>query len=454
MDRERRIMSNNPNGQNKGSFLGLVPLLCFLVVYFIMGIATGDFANFPLMIGMFLAMAISLVIKKPGGDELTFGQKVDLFCEGGGDKTLILMIIIYMLAGAFYGVAGAMGATTSATNLMLSIIPAKFVLPGIFLIGCVISFAMGTSMGTVTALAPIAIEIAPQIGVSLPVICGAVVGGAMFGDNLSFISDTTIAATTTQGCQMKDKFRANFLMVLPAVICTCIIFMFFHVDPQAVNAGGEWHFVNLLPYICIIVLSLIGVNVVIAMGVSVLLGMLIGIFKGDFTFVESFGIVHEGMTWMEDMAVIAIFVGGVIALMKYYGGIDWLIDKLGKRAKTRVGGELSIALLATLVDLATTNNTMSIIACGPIARELSEKYEIPAARTASILDLFTSAPQGITPYAGQLLAIGGLAAISPITVAPFVFYSWLMFIFGIIFILIGFPKMVYKPKEEKAADAE
>lgn len=437
------------NNTNKGSFLGLVPLLIFLIVYFIMGIATGDFSNFPLMIGMFLAMAISLVIKKPGGDTLTFGQKVDLFCEGGGDNTLILMIIIYMLAGAFYGVAGAMGATTSATNLMLSIIPAKFVLPGLFLIGCVISFSMGTSMGTVTALAPIAIEIAPQIGVSLPVICGAVVGGAMFGDNLSFISDTTIAATTTQGCQMKDKFRANFLMVLPAVICTCIIFMFFHVDPQAVNAGGEWHFVNLLPYICIIILSLIGVNVVIAMGASVILGMLIGIFKGDFSFVESFGIVHEGMTWMEDMAVIAIFVGGVIALMKYYGGIDWLIDKLGKRAKTRKGGELAIALLATLVDLATTNNTMSIIACGPIAKELSEKYEIPPARVASILDLFTSAPQGITPYAGQLLAIGGLAAISPITVAPFVFYSWLMFIFGIIFIVIGFPKMVYTKKEDK-----
>ena len=451
-------MSNKPNEEKKGSFLGLVPLLVFLVVYFIMGIGTGDFGNFPLMIGMFLAMAIALAIKKPGGDTLTFGQKVDLFCEGGGDNTLILMIIIYMLAGAFYGVAGAMGATTSATNLMLSVIPVKLVLPGLFLIGCVISFSMGTSMGTVTALAPIAIELAPQIGVSLPVICGAVVGGAMFGDNLSFISDTTIAATTTQGCQMKDKFRANFLMVLPAVIVTCIIFMFFHVDPQAVNAGGEWHFVNLLPYICIIVLSLMGVNVVLAMGGSVILGAIIGIVKGDFGFVESFGIIHEGMTWMEDMAVIAILVGGVIALMKYYGGIDWLIDKLGKRAKTRVGGELSIALLSTLVDLATTNNTMSIIACGPIAKELSEKYDIPPARTASLLDLFTSAPQGITPYAGQLLAIGGLASISPMSVAPYVFYSWLMFIFGIIFIIIGFPKTfgadTKKAEAEKEAAAE
>jgi len=432
------------NKKVKGGFIGLVPLLCFLIVYFIMGIATGDFGNFPLMIGMFLAMAIGLIIKIPG-DNMTFSQKVDLFCQGGGDQTLILMIIIYMLAGAFYGVAGAMGATTSATNLMLSVTPSRMVLPGLFLIGCVISFSMGTSMGTVTALAPIAIEIAGQMNISLPLICGVVVGGAMFGDNLSFISDTTIAATTTQGCAMKDKFRGNFLMVLPAVIVNVIILAFIPINASAVNAGGEWHFVNLLPYICIIALSLAGVHVVPAMGFSVILGMVIGIFKGDFTFVESFGIVHEGMTWMEDMAVIAIFVGGVIALMKYQGGIDWLIDKIGKRAKTKKGGELSIALLSTLVDLATTNNTMSIIACGPIAKEISEKYNIPPARTASILDLFTSAPQGITPYAGQLLAIGGLAAISPVKIAPFVFYSWLMFIFGFIFILIGFPKSVADP---------
>ena len=433
----------------KGGFLGLIPLLSFLVVYFVMGLATGDFGNFPLMIGMFLAMAVGLMIKVPG-DTMTFSEKVDLFCRGGGDQTLILMIIIYMLAGAFYGVAGAMGATTSATNLMLSVTPARMVLPGLFLIACVISFSMGTSMGTVTAVAPIAIELAGKIDVSLPLICGVVVGGAMFGDNLSFISDTTIAATTTQGCAMRDKFKGNFLMVLPAVIVNVIILAFIPVNATAVNAGGEWSFISLLPYICIIALSLAGLHVIPAMGISVILGMVIGIVRGDFTFVESFGIVHEGMTWMEDMAVIAIFVGGIIALMKYHGGIDWLIEKIGSKAKTRKGGEFSIAILCTLVDLATTNNTMSIIAVGPLAKEISEKYDIPAARTASILDLFTSAPQGITPYAGQLLAIGGLASISPVSVAPFVFYSWLMFIFGFLFIAIGFPKSIADPNYKKA----
>ena len=400
----------------KGGFLGLVPLLSFLVVYFIMGLATGDFGNFPLMIGMFLAMAIGLTIKVPG-DTMTFSEKVDLFCRGGGDQTLILMIIIYMLAG---------------------------------LIACVISFSMGTSMGTVTAVAPIAIELAGKVGVSLPLICGVVVGGAMFGDNLSFISDTTIAATTTQGCAMRDKFKGNFLMVLPAVIVNVIILAFVPVNATAVNAGGEWSFISLLPYICIIALSLAGLHVIPAMGISVILGMVIGIVRGDFKFVESFGIVHEGMTWMEDMAVIAIFVGGIIALMKYHGGIDWLIEKIGSRAKTRKGGEFSIAILCTLVDLATTNNTMSIIAVGPLAKEISEKYDIPAARTASILDLFTSAPQGITPYAGQLLAIGGLASVSPVSVAPFVFYSWLMFVFGFLFIAIGFPKSIADPNYVKA----
>ena len=205
-----------------------------------MGLATGDFGNFPLMIGMFLAMVVAFVIKVPG-DDLKFSEKVDLFCHGGGDNTLILMIIIYMLAGAFYGVAGAMGATTSATNLMLSVTPSRMVLPGLFLIGCVISFSMGTSMGTVTAVAPIAIELAGKIDVSIPLICGVVVGGAMFGDNLSFISDTTIAATTTQGCARRDTFKGNFLMVLPAVIVNVIILAFIPVNATAVNEIGRAH---------------------------------------------------------------------------------------------------------------------------------------------------------------------------------------------------------------------
>ena len=447
-------MSTKNNEQKKGSFMGLVPLLVFLAIYFLMGVGSGSFDNFPLMIGMFVAMVVSFMIKKPG-EKLTFGQKVDMFCEGGGDKTLILVVIIYMLAGGFYGVAGAMHATTSVTNLMLSILPARAILPGLFLIGCVLSFAMGTSMGTVTALLPIGIEIGKATGASIPLICGIVVGGAMFGDNLSFISDTTIAATTTQGVGMKDKFKANFLMVLPAVIINCIILAFWPINAESINMGGAWSFVNLIPYIMIIALSLAGLNVVPAMGLSIVAGVIIGIAHGDFTFIQCFNVIHDGMTGMEDMAVITIFVGGVIAFMKYLGGIDWLLNTIGKHTKGRVGAELSIALLVTLVDIATTNNTLSIIACGPIAKDISEKFGIAPARTASILDLFSSAGNGITPYAGQLLVAGGLASIPPVTILPYVFYSWLMFAFGIIFSLIGFPKGVVngkiKTKDKTAA---
>ena len=433
------------NNGKKGSFLGLVPLIIFLAVYFAMGLGTGSFDNFPLLIGMSVAAAIALCIKKPG-DKMSFSDKVFMFCEGGGDKTLILMVIIYMLAGAFYGVAGGMHATDTVTNLGISILPARLILPGLFVIGCVLSFSMGTSMGTVSALMPIAIDIANRTDVGLPLVCGVVVGGAMFGDNLSFISDTTIAATTTQGISMKSKFRANVLMVLPAFIITIGALALWPIDATSIASTGTTDLVNLIPYVLIIALSLAGLNVIPAMGISILSGVAIGVFHGDFTFVQCFGVIHDGMKSMQDMAVIAIFVGGVIAMMKYLGGIDWLLANIAKKTKSRKGAELSVAALVSLVDVATTNNTMAIIATGPIAKDISEQYDIPPARTASILDIFSSAFNGLTPYAGQLLVAGALAGISPVTIMPYVWYSILMIVFGVLFIFIGFPKM--KSKKE------
>lgn len=310
--KQKRETNMNDSNQNKGSFLGLVPLLIFLAVYFLMGIGSGSFNNFPLLIGMFLAMTISFIIKKPG-DNKSFTEKVDMFCEGGGDKTLILMVIIYMLAGAFYGIAGAfygiagaMHATDTVTNLMLSILPSRMILPGLFLIGCVLSFSMGTSMGTVSVLLPIGLDIATKTGVSIPLVCGIVVGGAMFGVNLSFISDTTIAATTTQNIGMKEKFKANVLMVLPAVIINCAILAFWPINAESFNIVGAYNLVNLIPYIMIIALSLFDVNVIPAMGLSVAVGVVIGVMHGDFSFVECFNIIHNGMTGMEDMAVVML----------------------------------------------------------------------------------------------------------------------------------------------------
>lgn len=437
------------NANNKkGSFMGLLPLVIFLVVYFAMGIGTGDFGNFPLMIGIFLASGISLFMKSPVAEKKTFTEKVVMFCKGGGDDTLILMVIIYMLAGAFYGVASGMHATDTVTNIGISILPANMILPGLFLIGCVLSFSMGTSMGTVAALMPIAIDIASKTGVSVALVSGVVVGGAMFGDNLSFISDTTIAATTTQGIGNKEKFKANIFMVGPAVIITVVALALYPIDATKISASGAINFVNLIPYILIIALSLAGMHAVMAMTISVISGMVIGVFHGDFSFVKSFTVVHEGMKNMQDMAVIAIFVGGLVAIMQYLGGIDWLLNKLAKGMKSKVGAELSIAALVSLVDVATTNNTISIIAVGPIAKDISEEFDIAPARTASILDLFSSAFNGLTPYAGQLLTAGAMAKIAPVAIMPYVWYDILMIIFGVIFIVIGWPK--FKGKAAKA----
>lgn len=424
---------------NKGSFWGLVPLVVFLIVYFAMGLGSGSFDNFPLLIGIFLASAIALFVKSPCAEKKTFEEKVTMFCTGGGENTLILMVIIYMLAGAFYGVAGGMHATDTVTNIGISVLPAKMILPGLFIIGCVLSFSMGTSMGTVSALMPIAIDIAGKTGVSLALVSGIVVGGAMFGDNLSFISDTTIAATTTQNIGMREKFKANITMVLPAFIITIVVLALYPIDATQIVASGQINYVNLIPYVAIIALSMAGVHVIPAMTISVLSGMVIGIIHGDFTMVQSFGVVHNGMMGMQDMAVIAVFVGGLVALMKYLGGIDWLLANLSKGTKTRKGAELSIAALVSMVDVATTNNTISIIAVGPIAKDISEEYGIAPQRTASILDLFSSAFNGLTPYAGQLLTAGALAGISPVTIMPYVWYSILMIVFGVIFILIGKP---------------
>ena len=353
-----------------------------------------------------------------------------------------------MLAGAFYGVASGMHATDTVTNIGISILPANMILPGLFLIGCVLSFSMGTSMGTVAALMPIAINIADKTGVGVALVSGIVVGGAMFGDNLSFISDTTIAATTTQGIGNKEKFKANIFMVGPAVIITVIALALYPIDAAKIAASEDINFVNLIPYILIIVLSLVGMHAVMAMTISVVSGMIIGVIHGDFSFVQSFSVVHDGMMGMQDMAVIAIFVGGLVAIMQYLGGIDWLLNKLAKGMKSKAGAEFSIAALVSLVDVATTNNTISIIAVGPIAKDISEEFDIAPSRTASILDLFSSAFNGLTPYAGQLLTAGAMAKIAPVAIMPYVWYDMLMIIFGVIFIMIGWPK--FKSKAAKA----
>ncbi len=433
------------NQKEKGSFMGLLPLIVFLVAYMGTGIGTGSFDNMPLMTGIAIASGVAMILNKKG-EKTSFEQKIEIYCKGGGESTLVLMLLIFLLAGAFGGVAKSMGAVDSIVNLGLTILPGNLILPGIFLIGCLLSFSMGTSMGTVAALMPIAVDISTKTGIGVVLLAGAVVGGAMFGDNLSFISDTTIAATRTQEVSMKDKFKANILMVIPAVLINVVLLALQSSGNVTLGNIGDFNFIQIIPYILVVVLSLVGLNVVAVMVTGILSGVLIGVVNGSFTIVESLSIVHQGAMGMEDMALIAVMVGGMVALMKHLGGMDYLLSKLTKGVKGKRGGELSIAALVSLLDIATTNNTISIIAAGPIARDIADEYGIARSRVASILDLFSSAFNGLLPYAGQLLVAGGLAGVSPMSIMPYNWYSMLMIVFGIVFITIGFPKMITNSK--------
>ena len=423
--------------EKKGNIKGLIPLFIFLGLYAGAGIFTKNFGSMPLLTAFMITMGVSFALNK-SGDKKTLDEKVEMFCKGAGDSTLILMVIIFLLAGAFYSVADAMGAVSSTVNLGLSVLPAKALLPGLFLVGCALSFSMGTSMGTVSALTPVAVGIARETGIALPLVCGVVIGGAMFGDNMSFISDTTIAATRTQEVGMRDKFKVNFAIVLPAVIINLVLISLMGGNGVA-GKVYEYNLVNIIPYLSIIVLALIGLNVINVLSIGIGLGLAIGLVHGDFSFMEVFGILQRGFGWMEDMSIIAMVVGGVVALMHYHGGIDFILENLTARIKSKKGAEFGIAALVSVLDLATTNNTVSIITAGPLARDIADEFGVDRKRTAGLLDIFSSAFQGLMPYAGQLLMAAGMAQISPGAIVPYCWYSMLMVVMGILSIATGFP---------------
>ena len=423
----------------KGSFWGLVPLLTFLVLYIITGVSTQNFNSMPLMIGILIASAVALMMHRKGEvDRTTFAQRVTKYCVGGGDDGLILMVIVFLLAGGFYGVSKGMHAVDAVTNLGLDILPVKLILPGLFVIGCIISFAMGTSMGTVAALMPIGVSLALKIHGNMALFCGTVVGSAMFGDNLSMISASVIAATRTQDVSMMKKFKTNIAMLLPAIIVNLVLLAMQPVG-QGVHLSGNhpYDLLNLLPYILVIVLSFTGMHVILVLTLGILTGVAIGVFHGDFSLVKSMTVIHNGMMSMEDMALIAILVGGLVALMDYLGGIDWIINALTRKIKSAKGGEFAIAGLVSLLDIITTNNTVSIITAGPLAKDIGDQFEISAPRIASDLVTFSCAFNGLIPYGGQLLVAAGLAKISPMQIVPYSWYCLLMLASSVGFILLS-----------------
>jgi Na+/H+ antiporter NhaC len=340
------------------------------------------------------------------------------------------------------------GARDATVNWALSLVPISFLLPGLFVIACFIAFAMGTSMGTITALTPIAIGLADSIGITQPLAIGVVIGGAMFGDNLSFVSDTTIAATRSQGVKLKDKFKANLLIVLPAALVTMTLLMFIEIDQGAVIEPQAYDIWLVSPYLLIIACALLGMNVIGVLSVGIGCAALLGLVNGTFDLFTLLGSIQKGMGWMQNMVAIALLIGGIIGLMKAYGGIQWLMHKITMNVKTRKGAELSIAFLASFLDIVTANNTISIVSAGPIAKDLSQKYNIDPRRTASLLDIFSCGFQGLVPYGGQLLTAAALAGISPLLLVPYAFYPMLILVFGLLAILTGLPRFKHQAQDE------
>lgn len=419
--------------KNKGNGLALLPLGVFLLVYLGTSIIAKDFYAVSVVIPFLAAALTALIMNK----KVKFDEKVDIFCKGAGNTNILLMVIIFILAGAFAKVAKDMGAVDSTVNLGLSLLPSSLLLPGIFIIGCFISLSIGTSMGTIVALVPIAVGIADKTGIATALATGAVVSGAMFGDNLSIISDTTIAATRTQGCEMKDKFKMNFIIVLPAAIITAVILMLLTKSATVVNLEAlEFNLFKILPYIIVIVTSLTGVNVIIVLLFGILSSGIIGFILGSFNLIGLFNSISSGISGMSELIIISILIAGTIEIINFNGGIDFIINKGLKNFKTKRGAEYGIATLVSLVDICTANNTVAIVTVGPIAKDISNEFDLEPKRVAGIMDMFACVFQGVIPYGAQLISAAGLAALSPFAIMKFLFYPYLMGICAIISIYI------------------
>ena len=418
---------------NSGRAVALLPILVFLLIFLGAGFITGDFYSMPAIVAFLLALLVAF-IQNP---KVKFADKIRLAAKGVGDENIITMCLIFLVAGAFTGAVKAAGGVESTVNLGLSILPSKVAVAGLFLIGCFISISMGTSVGTITALSSIAVGISEKTGFSLAVCAGAVVGGAMFGDNLSMISDTTIAAVKTQGCDMKDKFRENFLIVLPAAVATILLFLFLGREADFQVTGNlDYNIFRVLPYLVVLIGALAGVNVFVILIAGTVLSLVVGVATGAFALGEMFTHVGAGIMGMYDITVISIIVACIVALVKEYGGIDFILTFIRKRINGERGGELGIAALALLVDMCTANNTVAIVMSGSIAKEISDDFGVTPRRSASLLDMFSSMGQGLIPYGAQLLAAASLTGLTPFEIIPYCFYPLLMGLSGLVFIFI------------------
>lgn len=420
------------NQEKKGRAIALLPIGAFLVIFIGAGVLFQDFYTMPAIVGFLIALIVAFVQNR----RLRFSDKLSIISKGIGEENIVTMCLIFLAAGAFSGTIQAAGGVESTVNLGLSIMPSSVAVVGLFVIGCFISVSMGTSVGTITAMTPIGVGIAEKTGIAMPICVGAVVCGAMFGDNLSMISDTTIAAVRTQGCEMKDKFKENFLIVLPAAIITAVLFFFLaRGNAGKIEGNLQYDIIKVIPYLVVLIGALIGVNVFLILIVGTVLAALVGVGTGAFAIGELFQKMGDGVTSMYDITVISIVVAAIVALVKEYGGIEFILNLIKKRINGPRGGEFGISVLALLVDCCTANNTVAIVMAGPIAKEISDEFDVSPKRSASLLDIFASVGQGMIPYGAQLLTAAGLSALSPVQIMPYLFYPILMGISAVLFIV-------------------
>ncbi len=413
----------------------LSPLIVFLVLYLATSIIVQDFYKVPIAVA-FLVSATYALLTVSG----TMSERIKIFAKGAGNSTMVLMLAIFILAGAFAASAKTMGAVDATVNLALKYLPEQAILPGIFLASCFISLSIGTSCGTIAALTPLAVGIAQQSGISTPMMIGLVVGGTYFGDNLSFISDTTIVATQTQGCSMKDKFRVNISIVAPVALLMLIVYFFLGESVSTPAEVGEANFWLVLPYLAVVILAICGVNVLLSLGIGIFLTGIIGMVMGTYDVFGWFAAMNEGMMGMSELIIVTILAGGMLEIIRHNGGIELIIKALTRNIQSKRAGEMSIAALTCLVNVCTANNTVAIITTGPISKDIAQRFRIDPRKSASILDTASCFTQGLLPYGAQVLIAAGLSEVNPIAIIPNLYYPMLIGVALILAILFRYPR--------------
>lgn len=420
----------------KKGLIALSPLVVFILFYLVTSIIAGDFYKIPITVAFMVSSIYAIIIC--GGKPLM--KRIDTYSRGAATEQMMLMIWIFVLAGAFAHSAKMMGSIDATVNLTLAFLPPQMIFAGMFLAACFISLSIGTSVGTIAALTPIAAGIATETGTDVALMTAIIVGGSFFGDNLSFISDTTIMATQTQGCRLSDKFRVNAFIVVPAAMVILVVYFFMGQETQAPQQLQSVEWVKVIPYLVVLITAIFGMNVMAVLTLGILLTGIIGILTGSFDIYGWFGAMGEGILSMGELIIVTMMAGGMLELIRQQGGIDFIIRLLTRRVNSKRGAELSIATLVSLVDVCTANNTVAILTVGGIAKQIGDRYGVDNKKCASILDTFSCTVQGLIPYGAQMLIAAGLTALNPIAILPYLYYPFVLGIVALLSILFRYPR--------------